>query len=333
MPRPRELYVSHTLDAADIAPEARYQKIAQNLSCYGIEVVNNRRPEQIIARHTTISGVHGDFCSALGSQNETIYDPHKAPESSMYISLLVAGNQHIAGRKKSAVAEVNPGMLIVHQRSDYYHYRCNDVKQLYILPVSNKMTSVFDGKLPAPVVSLEKHPLAAFMKAHMLLLDAQSAALAKKEMAIVVDGLHAMAAMVLADLARERGLSASSKLSHLYNAAGALIRQHYRQHDLCPDAITRLLGCSRANLDRAFSEQRTSVMAQIKSVRLEAAREMLEGNARLRLEQISWLCGYVSHPLFSKHFREKYRVAPKVWRDNYHQLGGSPSVVGTNGSA
>ena len=326
MPRPTELYVTHTLDAADIAPEARYQKIAKNLSCYGIEVVNNRRPEQIVARHTTVSGIYGDFCSALGSQNETIYDPHKAPGSSMYISLLVAGNQHIAGRKKSEAAEVNPGMLIVHQRSDYYHYRCNDVKQLYILPVSDTIKSVFDGKLPTPAVPLEKHPLAAFMKAHMLLLDAQSATLAKKEMATVVDGLHTMAAMVLADLARERGLRACGKLSHLYNAAEALIRQRYRQHDLSPDAITRLLSCSRASLDRAFSEQRTSVMALIKSVRLEAAREMLESDARVRLEQISWLCGYASHPLFSRHFREKYRVAPKVWRDNYHFLSAADNA-------
>lgn len=320
MPRPNELYVSHTLDAADIAPEARYQKIAQNLSCYGIEVLNNRRPEQIVARHTTISGIHGDFCSALGSQNETIYDPHKASESSTYISLLVQGNQHIAGRKKSAVAEVIPGMLIVHQRSDYYHYRCNDVKQLYIIPASHAIKPVFEGKLQTPILLLEKHPLTAFIKTHMLLLDAQSAQLAKNEMAAVVDGLHTMALMILADIAREKGFSAGGKLSHLYNAAEAIIRQRYRQHDLRPESITRLLDCSRASLDRAFQEQKTSLMAQIKNVRLEAAREMIESDPRLRLEHVSWRCGYASHPLFSKHFREKYRVAPKVWRDNYHHL-------------
>ncbi|WP_226945679.1 hypothetical protein [Raoultella ornithinolytica] len=55
MSRPSTLYVPHVLSAADIAPEERYQQIAQNLSCYGIKVVNNRRPADIIANHKTIS--------------------------------------------------------------------------------------------------------------------------------------------------------------------------------------------------------------------------------------------------------------------------------------
>ncbi|HHT7473024.1 TPA: AraC family transcriptional regulator, partial [Raoultella planticola] len=67
MSRPSTLYVPHVLSAADIAPEERYQRISQNLSCYGIEVVNNRRPAEIVAHHKTISAISGDYCSAMGS--------------------------------------------------------------------------------------------------------------------------------------------------------------------------------------------------------------------------------------------------------------------------
>lgn len=319
MSRPTALYVPHVLSTENIAPDARYQKLTQNISCYGLSVVNNRRPEEIIANHKTISGVNGDYCSAMGSRNETIFDPHQVTASSIYISLIVQGNQIIHGYKDSASSPVNQGTLIVHQRSDYYHYQCNDVKQLYVIPRGDKSNQVFSGKLRSPTVSLENHHLANFMKSHMLLLDAQSASLSSKETAIIVDGLHNMALIMLADVAKEKGLFTPGKLSYLFHGAKSFIMQNYHQHNLSPDGLTQSLRCSRASLDRAFNEQKTSVMTLIREVRLEAARAMLENDPHLRIEQISWICGFVSHPLFSKQFREKYRIAPKTWRDNYHK--------------
>ena len=317
MPRPTTLYVPHILSAADIAPEERYQQISQNLSCYGIEVVNNRRPAEIIAHHKTISAISGDYCSAMGSKNETIFDPHRGAESSIYISLLVQGHQLIGGRKKSAVARINPGQLIVHQRNDYYNYQCDDVKQLYIIPHSAKINTLFSGQLTNPVVTLDNHPLALFLKSHMLLLDAQSANLSAQETAVIVDGLHHIALQVLADVAQEKGLRSSGKLAHLVNSAKSFITLNYHRHDLTPDLLCRMLCCSRSSLDRAFQQQGTSVMAVMKEIRLEAARHLLETDPRLRVEQVSWRCGFVSHPLFSKSFREKYHSTPKAWRDNH----------------
>ncbi len=60
-------------------------------------------------------------------------------------------------------------------------------------------------------------------------------------------------------------------------------------------------------------------MAEIKEIRLEAARQLLESDPRLRVELISWRCGFVSHPSFSKSFREKYHATPKAWRDNHYK--------------
>ncbi|MFH2503938.1 AraC family transcriptional regulator [Klebsiella indica] len=319
MSRPTALYVPHVLSTEDIAPDARYQLLSQDIRCYGLHVVNNRRPEDIVANHKTISGVNGDYCSAMGSRNETIFDPHQTTASSIYISLIVHGNQIIHSHNNSATTQLNQGTLIVHQRNDYYHYQCNDVKQLYVIPRSDMTNDVFNGKLRSPIVSLENHHLANFLKSHMLLLDRQSAMLSSKETATIVDGLHNIALIMLADVAKEKGLFTPGKLSHLFNGAKSFIIQNYHQHNLSPNVLTQHLRCSRASLDRAFNEQKTSVMTLIKEIRLEAAREMLENNRHLRIEQISWICGFVSHPLFSKQFREKYLVSPKTWRDNYNK--------------
>lgn len=317
MPRPSALYVPHLLNAEDIQPEERFSKISHNLNCYGVEVVNNRRPEEIVAQHKTISGVMGDYCSAFGSKNETIFDPHKTNDSLIYISLIVQGNQRIDTKENNYTTQVDQGMLILHKRNDYCHYECTDVKQLYIIPNSEQVKAIFDGKLNQPVISLDNHHLATFLKSHMLLLDSQSDYLNTKETSLIVDSLHHMALLMMTDVAKEHGFLSSGKQNHIFDAAKSYIKQNFSQHDLSPDLVSKMLRCSRASLDRAFHEQGTSVMMVIKSIRLNAAREMLENNNHLRIEQISWLCGFISHSLFSKLFREKYNTSPKVWRDNF----------------
>jgi len=317
MPRPSALYVPHFLNAKDIEPEERFSRISDNLSCYGIDVVNNRRPEDIIAQHKTISGVMGDYCSAFGSKNDTIFDPHKAQDSMIYISMIVQGNQRIDGKQNNSSTQIDQGMLILHERNDYYHYQSTDVKQLYIIPHTDQVKTIFTGKLNQPAISLESHHLATFLKSHMLLLDYQSASLSSKETALIVDSLHHMALLMMADVAKEQGLISEGKQNHIFDAAKSYIKQNFGQHELSPDSISKILRCSRASLDRAFNEQGTSVMLVIKSIRLNAARELLENNRILRIEQISWLCGFVNHSLFSKLFREKYKISPKTWRDNF----------------
>ena len=317
MHRPSALYVPHLLNAEDIEPEERFNQISDNLSCYGIDVVNNRRPEDIIAQHKTISGVVGDYCSAFGSKNDTIFDPHKTTDSTIYISLIVQGNQIINGKENNNNTQIDQGMLILHERKDYYHYQSTDVKQLYVIPHIDRVKKIFTGKLNQPAVSLDNHHLATFLKSHMLLLDYQLASLNSKEIALIVDSLHHMALLMIADVAKEQGLISAGKQNHIFDGAKSYIKQNFAQHELSPDSISKMLRCSRASLDRAFNEQGTSVMLVIKTIRLNAARELLENNRILRIEQISWLCGFVNHSLFSKLFREKYKVSPKTWRDNF----------------
>jgi len=321
MSRPTELYVPHVLDAGDIPAEDRYSQISQNLSCYGIEVADDRRPEAIVAHHTTISALQGDFCSAYGSRNVTVFDPHKAQKPSIYLSLLLEGRQTISGRKKAVSSQIPQGMLMVHERNDYYTYHSSDVKQLYILPDIDAVSRIFNGRLTRPVVSLENHHLMAFFKSHMMLLHQHSAALDVRNTALVLDGLHNMALLMLSDVAKEDGIISSGQHGRLYNAARSYIYQHYALRVLSPNYLSQVLRCSRSSLDRAFKEQGTTIMAVIKRVRLGKAREMIENDPGMKIERIAWLCGFSSAFIFSKNFREAYRVAPTVWRDNFTRAG------------
>jgi len=317
MTRPSSLYTQHILEASDIDPEKRFHDIEENLSCYGIRVVNNRRPEDIIAKHKTISATGGDYCSAMGSDNQTIFDPHAVAETSVFISMLMEGEQLVSGRDRSVAARVRPGSLFIHQRADFYHYHAKGVKQLYVIPSNTLSSPLFIGKINTPVVVVDKHPLSGFIKSHMQLLDSHSHSLSQRETETVVDGLMNMGLLLLSDIAQEKGLQATGKRAWLFNSASSLIHQNYLLHDLNPDLLSVMMKCSRASLDRAFQEQNTSVMAVIRECRLNAARELLETHPEMRIEMISWKCGFVSHSRFGKLFRERYQVTPKLWRD-YH---------------
>lgn len=317
MSRPTELYVQHLLDVDDIPAENRYLEIAKNLECYGITVADDRRPEEIVARHKTISGINCDFCSATGSRNITTFDPLKSPKPSLYFSVLLEGDQSIRGMKKSAHARVSQGTLNVHQRNDYYTYESNDVNQVYLIPDIEIVNGIFNGRLTNPTVSLENHPLMPFMKSHMLLLHQQGALLNVKQASVILDGLHNMAMLMLTDVAKEKGLISSGALSHIYNAARSWIEQNYHLQALNPDQISTVLCYSRSSLDRAFKEQGTTVMATIKDLRLTKAKALLENHPHLRIDRVAWECGFSNQFIFSKNFREKYHMPPKVWRDNF----------------
>lgn len=234
----------------------------------------------------------------------------------IYISLITQGNQMINGRRNNNSTQVESGKLILHLRDDYCQYQSTEVKELYIIPHADQVKKALAGKLNQHAISLDDHHLANFVKSHMLRLDSQSASLNSKETALIVDNLHHMALLMMADVAKEQGLISEGKQHHIFNSAKSYIKQNFTRHDISPDSISKILRCSRASLDRAFNEQGTSVMLVIKSTRLNAARELLENNRTLRIEQISWSCGFVNHSLFSKLFREKYKVSPKTWRDN-----------------
>lgn len=318
MPRPTALYVPHYLDVSDISPCERYSLIAQNLNCYGITVADNRRPEDIIAKHTTISGEKGDFCSTYGSRNITVFDPHQTEKSSLYFSILLEGNESIHGRKKTISSQVKPGILMVHERNDYFSYESNDVKQLYLNPNIDLVKANFNGRLASPMMSMENHPLSHFLKSHMYLLHKHSMELNIKMTSTLLDGLHNMALLMLADVAKDQGIKSSGSMSHIFNAARTFITQNYSLKNLSPDLIAKTLRFSRSSLDRAFKEQGTTTMATIKEVRLIKARELLENSPHMRIEQISWHCGFSSSFLFSKNYREKYKTSPKVWRENFN---------------
>lgn len=317
LPRPSQLYQPHTVDANDIEPEQRFDVLSHNLAPYAIEIINNRRPDEIIAIHSTISGAQGDFCSALGSANQTRFDPHQTATRSLFISLLLQGNMELIGNKRTKHTRVVAGTLALYERDKPVHYHCDQVQQLYLLLPYAEARVALGGSLNELAVPLDAHPLAPFLRSQMLLLHTHAMRLTPQAIASVLDGLHSMSLLILADIGKELGYKAVTLKNLLYTSAKHYLEQHYSQRTLTPDVIASALCCSRSSLDRACAEQGTSIMKLIQDVRLNAARDRLESHINERIDTIAYLCGFSNSIVFSKLYKARFAMSPKAWREAF----------------
>jgi AraC-like DNA-binding protein len=141
--------------------------------------------------------------------------------------------------------------------------------------------------------------------------------LTPQQCAVAMASVTDLGIAVLRDVARDgddgkRGAS-------LYVAATAYIARHYGRINLTADHVGAALGCSRAQLYRAFSQHDDSVADHLRRFRLRAACALLARGAENRIGQIAFDCGYTDPAAFGKAFRRQYGVSPSEWCARIHR--------------
>lgn len=89
----------------------------------------------------------------------------------------------------------------------------------------------------------------------------------------------------------------------IYSAAKEFIDQHYGNQDPSPEVIFSELKHSSSTLDRAFPENKTSVMSFILKMRVNVARQLIENHHHYRIETIAYQCGFSTPSVFLKAFK------------------------------
>ncbi len=76
------------------------------------------------------------------------------------------------------------------------------------------------------------------------------------------------------------------------------------------------LGCSRAQLYRAFAEQQDSVATAIWNARLDCARALLtESRRSWSASEVAMRCGFLDASNFSRMFKRRFGASPGQMRD------------------
>lgn len=317
LPRPEGLYQFHTVDTAEIDTELRYEILTTNCKPYTTDVAHNRRAGDRKVKTRASETVQGNFSSVLGESSQAIFNPYKPDSDSLFISLLLQGTVELTGRTSLETKVMTAGSLALYERDKPLHYNSGHVKQLFLILPYADARAALGGGLDELALSLDEQPLAPFIRSQMMLLDTHAAHLSSKAISSILDGLYNVSLLMLADIGKERGNRIEGSKNYIFSAAKRYIEQNYAQVNLSPDVIAVALRCSRSGLDRAFLEQHTSVMRVLQEVRLKSARYRLENFAEERIDSIAYLCGFSSPSIFSKLFKLRFGVSPKVWRQTF----------------
>jgi AraC-like DNA-binding protein len=135
--------------------------------------------------------------------------------------------------------------------------------------------------------------------------------LTAEQCVVAMDGMTDLAIAVLRQMACDNGDGKGG--GSLYAAARAYMSRHFAHRSLTAEHISAALGCSRAQLYRAFSRHDDSVADRLRQVRLQQACALLRQGTRNPIGQIAFDCGYTDPAAFGKAFRRQFGVSPSEW--------------------
>lgn len=272
----------------------------------------------------------------FGSKRSTAYEmrtgsKHVPPGEDMVVLSLLQAGQLRLNAAPGEHQRVTAGMLGLYAPQQEGCYRFSDAaRQTYVaLPRTVVVEAL--GREPGNLLLAPRRcalaPLLSSHLAHLALLAQQPGRLAAEEYAGLLDATRALTLLTLRNLGHQGDgvdLPDLSESLHAGRRAAALrfMEEHAHCHDLDAAAIAHGIACSRTRLYDAFAAIDISVMAQLRELRLQRARGLIEQSPRLHVGALSWRCGFSDASEFSKQFRARFGLSPSDWHRQARAMPG-----------
>ncbi len=167
---------------------------------------------------------------------------------------------------------------------------------------------------PAGLVAeaLARSSLSPLFAARMRLLSDTLSILTRVERALLLDGTVELALSVLQQAVCVSKGGQSGQREALFAAARRLIDKNLDNPDLDAGSVALALGCSRATLYRAFSDQGLTVYGYIRELRLQRVRKLLGAVERAEsIAELARASGFRDPSNFGRAFRQRFGVSPR----------------------
>lgn len=160
---------------------------------------------------------------------------------------------------------------------------------------------------------LPRGGMTTLLTSHLLSLTAEAARLTPQER----DTGLAVACQLACAALRPLAMPMSPPRGEaLLAAARRLIARDCTDPNLSPERLATALGCSRAQLYRAFAEQEDSVATAIWNARLDLAKAMISDHLLTRsASEVATRSGFHDASNFSRMFKRRFGVSPGQMRD------------------
>ncbi len=217
---------------------------------------------------------------------------------------------------RGAQSVVQAGGLHVYDTTRPMRFHRSATHCLTLVLPRLRVLQALRGHVPVNgALSVSSVSLAPFLIAQLDLLERHGAGLAPAQLACALEAAAQLAVSCLREASQLLPHLPEDEQPHsgLLAAARQYMGQHLHDHGLEVGRIAAAVHSSRSRLYRAFAEQGSSIAAELREMRLQAARHKLE-RTREPIGTLSWHCGFTSAPVFSRMFRARFGAAPQEWR-------------------
>jgi len=146
----------------------------------------------------------------------------------------------LAGKTATEDQVLSAGALTLYERNAPLGYSSDHVRQLFLILPYADSRGALGGMLSEPVLSLDKQPLAPFIRSQMMLLDVYAGQLSVKAISSILDSLYRVSLLMLADM--EQHTSVMRVLQEVRLKSAKFRLENFAEERI--DAIAYLCGFS-----------------------------------------------------------------------------------------
>ncbi|MGU3495141.1 AraC family transcriptional regulator [Xanthobacteraceae bacterium A53D] len=281
--------------------------------------VHSGSATQLIGTKRSIRGANGTFATSEGSEHRTVFSPAASlsgAADAIVVSVMIEGSVGLESLDGSATL-TPPARLVAYDATRPTRYHWGQGKEIYVVVPRAKALEAFGGELPLLALPLDTNPLGIMVRDQMLALDRHAEHLNPREIAATLDALHQLVFLLLQRLGRETHFKGEADPNSLFIAAKRYMRFNYATANLTPDLIAHALGCSRATLYRAFTQNNATIMDTLRDIRLTISRKLIETGSERSMAVIAHRCGFSDPTSFGRQFRNRFGVSPGKWRGTF----------------
>lgn len=285
-------------------------------------IAGPRHGQDFTARLRRLRGATGDFWDHFSDEIPVARDGVRCRRDGgdeIYVGMLLDGVSNIS--QAGHDHRLGPGRLYVIDmgRPVQAHWQRHRevaivLKRRHVAAALGRPLAGLAGRV------LPRQGMTELLASHLRLLAFGLPTLTAQERAVALETAIAMTCSAL-----HAGLTAGAEDTSpgLKAAARLVIRRRYADPELSPEGVAALLGCSRAQLYRAFADETHSIAQLIRETRLACARDMLIHAAPTdeTITAIAERCGFPDLSSFSRMFKQRFEMRPQQLRDEIR--GGS----------
>lgn len=277
-------------------------------------IARSVRDRSFTARLRRLRGAEGEFWDHFSDALPVMRDGARCRRDGgdeIYVGMLLDGHSDFsqAGRDQ----RLGPGRLYVVDMSRPVRAHWARHREVAIVLKRQQLAACLGGRLDdlAGLV-LPRQGMTELLASHLRLLALRLPTLTAEERGVALAAAVAMTCSAL-----RSGIGTEDTPQGLKAAVRLVIQRRYADPDLSPGQIAVALGCSRAQLYRAFADEAVSIAGLIRETRLVYARDMLAHAAAVpeTITEIAERCGFLDASNFSRMFKARFGVRPQHVRD------------------